>query len=406
MVQVKLLAERAQLDSLVRTVQRCNQVACQVSVSAHEQRAAHRHLSAFSMQKSTYAQAKQSGLSAQPALLVISKVAGAYATLRANLRAGRYGPQGSARRARVEGTPIRFRRLAGQPFDDRCLSWRIDPESPTGTVSIWTVDGRMRGIVFVGEPGQVEQLRRHRCGQTDLVIRPDRHGRFTAYLIATVNVPVAPVVDGPHLDTASGWIGVDMGVENIAVPSDRALATELISRFGDGHVKDRRTRNRELREKLQRKGTKSTKRLLKKLARKEARFAADVNHQIAKRIIAEAERTGRGIAVEELTGIRERVRLRKPQRATHSSWAFAQLGAFLEYRAHRAGAPFVQVDPAYTSQRCTMCGHTEPGNRPTQARFVCRDCGYAEHADIVASDNIAARAPHTYRALSTVPGAA
>lgn len=77
-------------------------------------------------------------------------------------------------------------------------------------------------------------------------------------------------------------------------------------------MKDRRTRNRELRHTLQMKNTKSAKRLLRQRARKEARFAADVNHQISKRIVAEAERTGRGIAVEELTGIRERVRLRKP----------------------------------------------------------------------------------------------
>ena len=50
------------------------------------------------------------------------------------------------------------------------------------------------------------------------------------------------------------------------------------------------------------------------------------------------------------TGIRERVRLRKPQRATHSSWSFHQLGAFIAYRARRAGVPVVYVDPAYTSR--------------------------------------------------------
>jgi hypothetical protein len=53
-----------------------------------------------------------------------------------------------------------------------------------------------------------------------------------------------------------------------------------------------------------------------KRRRKEARRAKDLNHKIAKHVVAEAERTGRGIALEDLTGIRERVRLRKPQRAT------------------------------------------------------------------------------------------
>ncbi|WP_396908286.1 RNA-guided endonuclease InsQ/TnpB family protein [Mycolicibacterium sp.] len=171
-------------------------------------------------------------------------------------------------------------------------------------------------------------------------------------------------------------------------------------------MKDRRTRNRELRQKLQAKNTKSAKRLLRQRVRREARFAADVNHQISKRIVAEAERTGRGIAVEESTGIRERVRLRKPQRATHSSWAFAQLGEFLTYKAARAGVPIIAVDPAYTSQRCTACDHTDKRNRTSQARFVCRNCGYtAEHADILGADNIAHRAPTTW-AQSTAPSAA
>ena len=137
-----------------------------------------------------------------------------------------------------------------------------------------------------------------------------------------------------------------------------------------------------------------------------SKTAADVNHQISTRIVAEAERTGRGIAVEELTGIRERVRLRKPQRATHASWAFAQLGAFLTYKAARAGVPMVQVDPAHTSQRCTDCGHIDKRNRTSQAKFLCRACGFtAEHADILGADNIALRGPHTW-AQSTAPSAA
>lgn len=68
--------------------------------------------------------------------------------------------------------------------------------------------------------------------------------------------------------------------------------------------------------------------------------------------VAEAQRTERGIAVEQLAGIRARVRLRKPQRAALHSWAFAQLGAFIAYKAKRAGVAFVEVNPAYTSQMC------------------------------------------------------
>jgi IS605 OrfB family transposase len=138
--------------------------------------------------------------------------------------------------------------------------------------------------------------------------------------------------------------------------------------------------------------TKSAKRLLKKRSRKEARFAADTNHCISKQIVTEAQRTGRGIALEDLTGIRGRVGLRKPQRVTLHSWAFAQFGQFTAYKARRAGVPVVFVDPAYTSQRCSTCGLTDKKNRPAQATFCCTSCGFAEHADVNAARNIAARA--------------
>ena len=139
------------------------------------------------------------------------------------------------------------------------------------------------------------------------------------------------------------------------------------------------------------KKTSSARRLLKKRRRKEARFSADVNHQISKRIVAEAERTGCGIAVEELTGIRDRVRLRKPQRATLHAWAFAQLGSFLAYKAKQAGVAFIQVDPAYTSQTCNACGWVDKKNRRSQAAFECGRCRFVGHADHNAAINIANR---------------
>ncbi|WP_241177883.1 RNA-guided endonuclease InsQ/TnpB family protein [Mycolicibacterium nivoides] len=356
---------------------------------------------------------------AQAAQLCIRKVADAYTTLASNLGSGRHGVPGSTRRQKVQAHPIRFRSLGAQPFDDRCLSWIHDADTDTdtdtgGSVSIWTVDGRLKNLRFTGKPDQIALLRTSRRGETDLVLRRCR-GTLTAFLIASVVVPEPLASTGAHLHSSDGWIGVDLGVENIAVTSDRPLARELLATdgagapdgaAGRGSVKDRRTRNREVRQKLQRKNTKSAKRLLRIRARKEARFAADVNHQISKRIVAEAERTGRGIAVEDLTGIRERVRLRKPQRATHASWTFAQLGVFLTYKAARAGVPIVRVDPAYTSQRCTACGHIDKRNRTSQAEFVCRDCGFtAEHADILGADNIALRAAATW-AQSTAPSAA
>ena len=95
------------------------------------------------------------------------------------------------------------------------------------------------------------------------------------------------------------------------------------------------------RAELQAKQTKAAKRRLKQRARRESRHAAHTNHKIAKAIVSAAERTGRGIALEDLEGIRERVRLTRSQRGRISNWPFYQLAQHIAYKAKRAGVPVV-----------------------------------------------------------------
>jgi len=108
--------------------------------------------------------------------------------------------------------------------------------------------------------------------------------------------------------------------------------------------------------------------------------------------ISAAERTGRGIAVEELTGIRNRIRATRRQRGVLHSWAFAQLWAFLEYKAKRAGVRLVAVERRNSSRECSACGHTAKRNRPNQSTFRCAACGFAAHADTNAARVISGRA--------------
>ena len=49
-----------------------------------------------------------------------------------------------------------------------------------------------------------------------------------------------------------------------------------------------------------------------------------------------------------------------------------------------------RIRPAFTSQRCSACGHVDAESRESQARFVCTACGFADHADVNAARNIAA----------------
>jgi putative transposase len=378
-VPVRLFPTPAQEAALRDTLTLCNHAANLASREAYEKRV----FAKQSLQRLVYGDLKVLGLSAQPAIHVARKVAGAYAALKANVRAGNLGRPGSKRRQAAEGKPIRFRRDAAQPFDDRCLSWQLAAR----TVSIWTAAGRSGPIRFGCSGQQHATLAAHRRGESDLVFRD---GKWLLY--ATCDIPDVPTRQ------PDGFLGVDLGIANLATDSDgRHHSGKAINRI--------RHRNQRLRAKLQAKGTKSAKRLLKKRRRKEARFAADTNHRIAKSIVTEAERTGRGIALEDLGGIRDRVRLRRPQRVMLHSWAFHQLGQYIAYKAKRAGIVVVHVDPAYTSQGCSTCGHVAKANRPNQSTFRCRSCGFAEHADRNAARNIAARGVTGWAAVS-LPNAA
>ena len=70
--------------------------------------------------------------------------------------------------------------------------------------------------------------------------------------------------------------------------------------------------------------------------------------------------------------------------------AWAEIRRQLGYKCLWSGSRLVVVNPAYTSQRCSRCGHREAGNRPSQEKFACLACGHAENADINAAKNILA----------------
>ncbi|MEU3310853.1 transposase [Nocardiopsis sp. NPDC006832] len=380
-VRVKLLPSLEQAQALQATLHTCNEAADHASQVAQTTGARNK----YALQEATYHELKaRFALSAQPTVRVIGKVCDAYTTRQANLKAGNLGRKGSPRRQRVESTPISFRPDAAQPFDDRCLSWQMDAR----TVSIWTVAGRMKNLGFVTSPEQLKLLAEYRQGESDLICRD---GQW--FLSATCEVPER--VENPD---PVGFVGVDLGIVEIATTStgDR-FAGRVLNRY-------RRKQNR-LRAKLQAKGTKSAKRVLKRLRRRETRRARDVNHTISKRIVERAERTDHGIVLEDLRGIRGRVRQAKRQRSMLHSWSFAQLRDFIAYKARRTGVPVLIVDPAYTSQTCSACDHTSRRNRPTRNRFVCRQCGVVLHADVNASRNLAHRGEVAWNAgrQSTAP---
>ncbi|MCZ7373057.1 MAG: transposase, partial [Candidatus Methanoperedens sp.] len=174
-------------------------------------------------------------------------------------------------------------------------------------------------------------------------------------------------------------LGIDRGIVNIAVTSNNKF-------FNSKPVKNVRAKYAYLRAKLQGKGTRSAKRLLRKIRRKEERFVTWVNHNISKEIAAMPYDM---FAIEDLTSIRVQSRTKGVEFTRKlNNWAFFELEQFLRYKAEAIGKTVVSIDPRYTSQKCSVCGHIYKGNRKGNS-FKCVKCGFQIHADLNAARNIA-----------------
>jgi IS605 OrfB family transposase len=241
-------------------------------------------------------------------------------------------------------------------------------------VSILTLVGRIQVPLHICAYHAAILAQATLRGQADLVYQ---QGRW--YLLLVVVKP------DPVCASRDDFLGVDLGIVNLATDSDGTV-------YSGAGVERRRRILTHRRRNLQRKGTKAAKRKLRRLAGQQARFQRNTNHCISKRIVQTAKDTGRGIALENLTGIRNRVTVKRPQRARHANWTFFQLKTFLVYKAIRAGVRVQTVDPRNTSRTCQICGHCAKENRRSQSQFICQQCGFAAPADHNAAHNIRQRA--------------
>jgi putative transposase len=349
-LQTQLLPDRDQAQKLSATIRAFNAAADWLAGEAWRLKTANK----VELQQLYYRQLRDDfGLSAQMAIRCIAQVCEAY--------------------SRDKSKRPRFKKYASVPYDQRLMSFK-----GARRVSLLTLEGRTIVPVIMGKCQSERFNGKH--GQCDLLRRKD--GKW--FLLVTVEAPdVAP---RPSTD----FIGVDFGVVNLAVDSDGEM------QMGDD-VEQTRKHYEKVKRSLQRKATKqkrggkrplNAKRKLKALSGRERRFKANTNHTIAKKIVAKATDTGRGVAIEDLEGIRDRTRFRKKQRDRMSKWAFAELRGYIEYKAALRGVKVTAVDPRNTSKRCPSCNHVSRKNRIKRDVFLCDECGYFEHADIVGAKNI------------------
>ena len=212
------------------------------------------------------------------------------------------------------------------------------------------------------------------------------------YLLVSLEVEVAEPTPGTH----SGVAGVDVGIRYLAVTT----TTKAEHSFHSGkRVVPKANHYARLRKRLQKKGTRSATRRLLAISGRERRLKQDANHVVSKRIVTQYPHTL--IGLENLTDIRDRTRGKRGKKATkkqrranaaYSKWSFAELQGMIAYKALLHGSMAIKVDAHYTSKACPMCGHTCDGNRPNKGLlFVCQNCHYTLHADLVGARNITMR---------------
>ena len=174
-------------------------------------------------------------------------------------------------------------------------------------------------------------------------------------------------------------LGVDLGIKKIAVLSNNTF-------YKSNKLKNIKGKYQKLKRDLQSIGTKSAKRNLISISRKENRFVRDVNHCISKEI---ANTDYSVFALENLQNIRTTTKTyNKKLNQMIGNWSFAQLQGFVKYKAERLGKNVVFINPNYTSQQCSKCGHTEKENKKRNV-FSCKQCNFKLDADLNASRNIA-----------------
>jgi len=342
-IVIKLEPSQEQQKALLATVEAFNR-GCQYAADvAYEKRLANK----IALQPFVYGTlCSEFGLSSQMAIRAIAKAVEAY-----------------KRDRRIH---VKFDPHGAMVYDPRIMSFKGLTQ-----VSLMCLDGRELVPMRYGayQAARIDRAK----GQADLILRDG-----TFYLYLTVEMPTPPPIDPVDV------LGVDLGIAVLAMDSDGEAHT------GEG-IKQCRRKFSRLRVGLQKAGTKSAKKHLRRNHRRESRYQRDVNHVISKHLVQKALVGQKALAIEDLTHINRQTTVRKTHRYARLSWAFHQLRQFLTYKCEAAGVPLYVIDPRNTSRTCLACGHCAKENRRSQSEFLCIECGFQADADWVGSVNIRKR---------------
>lgn len=329
----------------------------------------------------------QFGIKSQMACNICSLVAGAYASMATNyprLKADEKRRAKKHNREPKELVPGKatFGRLTMQFSYNRDMSF----DKEKAAVGITTPSGR---IIVPIAPASWRYDDSWRIAAAMLV---EKKNAFYLHLTLKKDIVVC------SNEQLRDIVAADFGMNFIIMAIN---SQGKILRIPGRYMKNKKAEFQRVRKSLQQRKTSSSRRRLKKLGDRENRWQLDVNHRVAKTLVAFANKNSL-IIMEDLTGIRAATeRVKRKNRYYSVSWPYSDLRMKIEYKQAKNGGQSMVVDPAYTSQQCPKCGYISRSNRDKRKHlFTCGACGYRSNDDRVAAINLRHKGIEACRAVS------
>lgn len=256
------------------------------------------------------------------------------------------------------------------------LVWNRDYSLNENLFSVNTLNGRIRVSYF--SKGMEQYFSDdYKFGTAKLV---SQKGKYF------LHIPVTSEVAESELSNICNVVGIDRGINFVIATYDSKHKSGFVSGKA---IKQKRAKYKKVRQQLQQRKTKSARKRLKKIGQRENRWMQNINHCITK-ALTEQNPKHTLFVLEDLTGIRQATeKIRLKDRYISVSWAFYDLEQKLIYKAKKHQSSVIKVNPAYTSQTCPVCGHTERANRNKKIHlFCCRNCSYQSNDDRIGAMNL------------------
>ena len=257
------------------------------------------------------------------------------------------------------------------------LVWNRDYSLSQNYFSVNTLNGRLKLPYYAKGMEKYFNKETYRFGTATLVFR---HKRYF------LHIPVTFEVDECCDSDICNVVGIDRGINFVIATYDSRHQSGFVS---GKVIKQKRGHYKNLRKQLQQVGTLSSRRRLKAIGQRENRWMQDVNHCVSKALV-ENNPKHTLFVLEDLSGVRSATeKIRVKDRYVSVSWSFYDLEQKLIYKAMQHQDKVIKVNPAYTSQCCPVCGHTEKANRNKKIHlFCCQNCGYKSNDDRIGAMNL------------------